>query len=198
MAEKRPTAGRVLRRFTLGSGPLKRGSDRLEFLARVLLVCCLLTATPIGLAVATATHTEARIQAVAQAADRHRVPAKLLEDAVPSAGEASAGVRDRGAAVWTGPDGIEHRGVVTVPIGTQAGDSVTIWIDGRGERTGPPLSDSGVATRAVTEGFATFLGLAALAVGVYLSVRRLLDRSRFRRWTAEWAAVEPVWNREVA
>jgi hypothetical protein len=199
VAGNQPTAGQFLRRFTLGSGPLKRGSDRLEFLSRVLLVCCLLTVIPISLAVATATHARAQAEAVAQAADRHRVPALLLEDAAAPDGEATVGARrERAAAVWAGPAGIERRGVVSVPVGTRAGDSVRIWIDGRGDATGPPLGGSGVTARAVTEGLGTFLALSALAVAAHLSVRELLDRSRFRRWTAEWAAVEPVWTREVA
>jgi hypothetical protein len=102
--QNRPTAGHLLRRFTLGSGPLKRGSDRLELLARVLLVCSLLTATSISLAVATATHTQARAQAVAQAADRHRVTARLLEDVPGPAGEAWISPdQERRTAVWTDP-----------------------------------------------------------------------------------------------
>jgi len=107
----RPTAGHVLRRFTLGSGPLKRTSDRLQFLARVLLVVSLVTAIPVSLAVATAAYTQARTQALAQAADRHRVTARLL-DAVPApAGEAQnsmSPVRKWATAVWTDPAGIEH------------------------------------------------------------------------------------------
>lgn len=75
MTGNRPTGGYLLRRLTLGSGPLKRGSDRLEFLARVLLVCCLVTAIPIALAVGTATHTRAQALADAQAVERptHRL-----------------------------------------------------------------------------------------------------------------------------
>ena len=47
-------ARRLLRRFTLGSGPLKRRSDRLEFLSRVVLTLTLLAAVPIGVATGTA------------------------------------------------------------------------------------------------------------------------------------------------
>ena len=39
------------RRFTLGSGPLKPTSDRIEFLSRVVLVLLLLAALPVGLVV---------------------------------------------------------------------------------------------------------------------------------------------------
>jgi hypothetical protein len=194
----RPTGGHHVRRLTLGSGPLKRGSDRLEFLARVLLVCCLVTAIPIALAVGTATHTKVQAMADAQAAERHRVPATLLEVDPAAPAEASASASwVQGPAVWTDPAGNERRGTVAVPAGARAGITVDVWIDREGARTPPPLSASDATGRAFSEGSATFGGLSLIAVGAYLSVRRLLDRSRFRRWAAEWATVEPVWTRMV-
>jgi hypothetical protein len=194
----RPTGGHPLRRFTMGSGPLKRGSDRLELLARVLLVCCLVTAIPIALAVGTATHTRAQALADAQAAERHRVPARLLQVEPAGSGEAFASAnRVQGTVVWTDPAGNERRGSVSLPAGARAGITVEVWIDREGDRTTPPLNASDVTGRAVSEGSATFCGLAVVAVGAYLSVRVLLDRSRSRRWAAEWAAVEPVWSRMV-
>jgi hypothetical protein len=75
--------------------------------------------------------------------------------------------------------------------------TVEVWVDQEGNRTTPPLSESGVADRAVTQGIATFTGLCMLAFGTYLAARTLLDRSRSRRWAAEWATVEPVWTRTV-
>ena len=118
MPRSRPTAGHLLRRFTLGSGPLKRTSDRLQFLARVLLVVSFVTAIPISLAVVSAAYTQARTQALAQAADRHPVTARLL-DAVPApAEEAQNSItadREWATAVWTDPAGIEHRASFPCP-----------------------------------------------------------------------------------
>jgi hypothetical protein len=194
----RLTTGQVLRRFALGSGPLKRGSDRLQFLARVLLACTVLAAVPISLAVATATYTQAQAQAAAEAEDRHRVIARLLENAPAPTDEVGInGATDEATAVWTDPAGIEHQGPVPVLAGAKAGHTVSIWIDGDGNRTPPPLSASGIRGRAVGEGFATWCGISVIGVGAYLWTRALLDRSRFRRWGAEWATVEPVWTRTV-
>ena len=55
MARQIPVPGRTLRRLTLGSGPMKRVSDRLEFLSRVLLAAAVLVSVAIALADATAT-----------------------------------------------------------------------------------------------------------------------------------------------
>jgi hypothetical protein len=194
----RPTAGQVLLRFTLGSGPLKRGSDRLQFLARVLLVCTVLAAVPISLAVATATYTQAGSEAAAAAEDQHRVIARLLDDAPAPPDEGWVkGATTQGIAVWTDPAGIEHRVLVSVPTAAKAGHKASIWIDEDGNRTPPPLNADDIRGRAVGEGFATLCGVSAIGVGAYLWAGALLDRSRSRRWEAEWATVEPVWTRTV-
>jgi hypothetical protein len=198
MPRNRPTAVHLLRRFTLGSGPLKRGSDRLEFVARVLLVCSLLTTVPISLAVGTAAHTHAAAQAIAQAADRHRVTARLLDDAPAPVGEGlSSSDRDQVTAVWTDPAGIGHRVTVPVPPATRAGTTVSLWTDRNGNRTTRPLSHGDVVGQAGGQGIVTFAVLSLIAWGAYRSFRKLLDRNRFRRWAAEWAVVEPVWTRTV-
>ena len=195
MSRNRLPAGHLLRRFTLGSGPLKRSSDRLEFVARVLLVCSLLTAVPIGLAVGTAAHTHAVAQVTAQAADRHRVTATLMADVPATAYSGSDGAW--ATAVWSDPAGIEHRFSVPVPARARAGDPVSVWIDRDGNRTTRPLSDEDVTGQAVGQGALTFALLSLIAAGAYRSFRRLLDRSRLHRWAADWAVVEPVWTRRV-
>ena len=199
MAQHRPTAGEALRRFSLGSGPLKRGSDRLQFLARILLACSLLLSIPIALAVATATHSQARLEAAAQAAERHRGSARLLDDApLTRAGSDDLLVTSQAEAVWTGPAGADEKGILTVPAGTKAGSTVPIWLDQHGHRMPRPLSDSDIMGRSVSHAVVTLLLLSLLEVGAYASLRQALDRSRSRRWAAEWASVEPRWTRPVS
>jgi hypothetical protein len=195
----RPSTGLVLRRFTLGSGLLKRGSDRLELLTRVLLVCCLLAAVPISVAAGTAAHEQARRQVAADAVDRHRVPARLVGEAATPVGELWDGrLREQWTAEWSGPDGTDHRGTVTVPAGAEAGSTVPVWIDGDGDRTPPPMRADDVTSRAIGQGLGVFVGLSVLACGAQIVVRTLLDRSRSRRWGAEWASVGPMWTRSVS
>ena len=198
MPHDRPATGQVIRRFTLGSGPLKRTSDRLQVLARVLLTSVLLSAVAIALAVGTASHTSARSDAEAQAAERHQVDAMLVEDAAVSHGAAD-GRPDMGraSANWTGPDGVLHTDVIPVAVHAKAGSTQVIWIDRHGDRTIRPLTDAGVF--ALTAGYAvlTYLGISTTAIGAYFLFRRQLDRSRSRRWAAEWAVVEPTWSGNV-
>jgi hypothetical protein len=196
MALERPSAGEALRRFTLGSGPLKRGSDRLQVLARVLLLCTLLVAVPIALAVATSTGSRARIQAAAQVAERHQVSARLLEDAPwTSAGADDVAARSPAQAVWTGPSGIEQEVLVLVPAGSPAGTTVGLWADRDGRLAQEPLSEGDIVASSVGHALLTLFLIATSAVAAYLSLRKLLDRGRSRRWAAEWVVVEPVWTR---
>ncbi len=198
MSEDASTARRLARRFMLGSGPLKRASDRAEVLARVLLVTVVLTAVAVGLAVATATGTSTQSVADAQSASRYRVTATLTEDpAAGSGGSEHAGVDAAVTAQWTAPSGRAREGVIDVPVGARAGSTTSIWVDQEGDVTTRPLDGSDVAARAIVYGFSTFIGISALAVLAYLGLHSLLERSRLRRWAADWAVVEPVWSRKV-
>jgi hypothetical protein len=192
------TPGRAIRRFTLGSGPLKRTSDRLEFLSRVLLTAVLLATVAIALAVATATYSGGRAEVAQEAAERQRVSARLLEDATAPAGASGNGMDvGRAPAVWTAPSGAERSGSVPARMSAEAGSTVLIWVDDDGARTTRPLGTGDVVGRALGAAVLTYLGIALVAVGGHLVVRRLLDRGRSRRWAAEWALVGPVWSGRV-
>jgi len=191
--------GHLRRRFTLGSGPLKRLSDRLQFLARLLLLCSLVAALPMSVSVGTATLAQARAEAAAQAESRFEVSAQLLEDA-PFRVDASdsAPPKLRARAMWVSPGGVEREGTVIVPVAARAGSTITIWVDWEGDRKPRPLTEDDAVARAIGHAVLSYLGLALLATGAYLGFRTLLDRVRARRWAADWAYVEPVWTRQVS
>ena len=196
--EGRPTAGSVLRRFTLGSGPLKRTSDRFQFLARVLLVCTLVTAVPVALVVASTARAQALVDGAAQAQVRHQVEAALVEDPPLLTGlDDTSPPPARASAVWSGPLGEEHTGLVVVPRTARTGSTVLVWIDRDGGLTTAPLDAGDATARAAGLATGTYLLVSVLAVLAYLAVQAALDRSRLRGWAADWAAVEPVWRRMV-
>jgi hypothetical protein len=198
MLPSRLTPRRAVQLFTLGSGPLKRTSDRVEFLARVVLTIVLVAAAPVALALATASSVQGRSEVLAQAADRHRVSARLLEDVSPIH-DGSEGISQLGqvSAVWTGPTGVEHTGEITAPLPAQAGSLRSIWIDRQGNRTTRPISNGDVAARSTGIAIVVYLGTAYVVWGGYRCLRGLLDLSRSRRWAAEWAVVGPQWTGKV-
>lgn len=191
----------VVRRLMLGSGPLKRRSDRLEMLSRVVLAVVLLLAAPVALAVATATATDLRATAQLQAATRTQVLAVLLEDAIsrPDAGEVATvgGTTTRTDGTWTAPDGTTREAEVPAPFGSRAGDAVPVWIDQDGALTRAPLRDGDMTAAMAMSGGGTFVLIIAAAAATHGLVCWRLDRHRDRRWSAEWAAVEPTWSGRI-
>lgn len=77
----RGPGSRTLRRLLLGSGPLRRGSDRLEVLGGLAAVLMVVLAVPVALAVGTAVWTDSRAQASEQAVTRTLTEAVLTADA---------------------------------------------------------------------------------------------------------------------
>jgi hypothetical protein len=194
---RRP-AGRMHSWFRPGSGPLIRTSDRLGSVARALLAVSLFAAVPIALTAASATYTHVRAVATAQAGERHSVSVTLVEDVPPPPDEAwSNPPNEEATAAWADPAGVEHDVPVSVPAGTRAGSTVSVWIDRDGNRTPPPLAGGAVTAEAVCVGILALGGLCLVALGAYRWVCALLDRSRSRRWAADWVIVEPVWSRRV-
>jgi hypothetical protein len=198
-APKDTAIRRWLRRFTLGSGPLKRRSDRVQVIGRFVVVASLFVASPVAVAVATAT--TAHLQAVtdAEAADRSRVRAVLVEDApaVPHTSGDYSSFTDshvRARAVWSLPDGTSREGnVLTAPL-TPAGTAVPVWVDGAGDLTRAPLDPAGIPRSAVVMGLLPLFGVPLAAWTLYAALCFFLDARRERRWERDWATVEPDWN----
>ncbi|MGZ4506246.1 MAG: Rv1733c family protein [Blastococcus sp.] len=184
----------LLRRFRLGSGPLKRGSDRLQVALRLLLLAVLLMGIPVALAVGTAAHSQIAAEATVQAASRFRVTARLTADALISADGNSASA----PAAWSGPSGTRGVGVLSVAATARKGSTVPVWVDRSGHSTREPLTPSDVTAGAVGYSLGTLAGIWFTAAGGYLLVRRMIDRHRLRAWADEWAAVGPVWTRTVS
>ncbi len=117
--------------------------------------------------------------------------AVLLEGATTVTG--SSTVPATAPAVGTAPDGSDREGTVTVPVGASAGETVRIWTDADGRRTGTPLTPGTVGLTSVVSGAVTVLVAVAGTAGLRAGVCTPLDRSRARRWAREWDEVEPVW-----
>lgn len=184
---------RAMRRLTLGSGPLKRTSDRIEMLSRLLLVAALALAAPASVVVATAVEADLSAAASQQAASRSQVVAVLLEDATLR-GSADSLTSAWATGSWTAPDGTARWGSVPGPESMRAGDAVRIWIDGQGGLTGAPLRDSDVTAGSAVAGGVSFVLVVAAASTAHALVCWTLNRRRDRQWSAGWAEVEPTWS----
>lgn len=191
-----------VRRFLLGSGPLKRASDRLLALSRSLVLIALVAAVPAACAVGAAARSDLTRTAAQQAAERHEVTATLVADALLPGGRKTMPIGRAVMyvptdAVWADPGGLVRDIKIPVLVGARAGDAVTIWVDRNGGLTDAPLPHSDVIAEALIRAALTVIGVVMLAVGGHLGVVAVLDRRRARRWAAEWALVEPQWAGRV-
>ncbi|NEK56263.1 hypothetical protein GCU56_00040 [Geodermatophilus sabuli] len=197
MASDVPGPARSMtRRFTLGRGPLRRGSDRVQVASRVLLLLVVLLSVPVALTVGTVVRGDLLATAEREAGERSPTQAVATEDASASYGTGAA-ARAVVAARWTAPDGTEVEGDVRGPAGTRPGDVVEIWVTADGRSVDPPMSGRQATLSAVVLATVGWFGALAAAGGGHAAVCWLLDRHRDREWTRGWAAVEPTWTRRV-
>jgi hypothetical protein len=193
----------AVRRFTLGSGPLKRRSDRVQLSARLLVVLAFLVAPSLAVLAATKTTTHLEALAAAQAAERHRVTAVVLGDSprlrtAPSGAAPTTLVsRVRTRVGWTTPAGVPREGVVLVAPDTPAGTLVPVWVDREGDLTRPPLDRDGIQATATAMGMLPLIGVPIVAWTCYGLLCAALDARRDRRGADGWAAVEPRWRAQL-
>ena len=188
-----PRPGPV-RRFLLGSGPLKRTSDRLQALSRVVLLLTVLAVVPLAGLVGTSVSGHLHEIARQQQAHRASVPGTLLFDAAPTPSGSGSADDVPTPASWAGADGVPRTGPVPAPAGSRAGSVVRVWVDDAGALTTAPLGDGDIAADAVAAVvLGPVSGLALVALGHVVLVT-VLDRRRARRWAEGWAAVEPLWR----
>ena len=188
---------RCARRLGFERNPLRRRTDRIEAVIRLVAMVLVLVAVPLAvIGVGQRAGQLALRQANAQRAAEHQVTAVLLRPAQ------ATGILDPYTSVqltyvlarWQ-PSGQPSRsGQVLAAVGARAGSTVTIWIDHSGALASPPPDHrdivGDVAIAALTAGLVTGL----LLLGSNALARRALDRRRLRAWDAEWRATGPQWT----
>ena len=195
MALPETLASRI-RRFTLGSGPLKRGTDTVECLSRFLVLVVVLLSVPVALAVGTAVRTDLTAMARQQAAERTQVTAVVTADAEAPA-DAAPRTQVPVPARWTSPGGASMEGDVPARPTTRAGDTLTLWTTSDGRRADDPMTAAEVRRSTLVLVGVGWAGGVAATVLLHAALCRLLDRRRDWRWALEWARVEPTWSRRV-
>jgi hypothetical protein len=188
----------AVRSFLLGSGPLKRNSDRLQMTSRLLVVLSLLAAVPVGFVVSGITRGNLQGTAAAQAAERHEVRAVVVEHTALSpaaAGDTPAPFSVTRAQVsWRGPHDALRHGHLLLPAGTAVGSTVPIWLDRSGALTTAPADRVTISDDAVIVGLAVAVGVPLSLWALHCGLCIALDAHRTRRWGADWARVEREWR----
>lgn len=196
-ASTRGPVRRALLRFTLGSGPLKRRSDRVQALARLLLVLTVLAAAPLAVLATGIARGHLAAAAAAQAAQRHEgraVVARNTRAAPSDAGDGSVSIVSADVT-WAGVGGAVRHGALLVPAGTVAGTAVAVWVDnGSGDLTTSPLDQGTVSSSSIAIGVVALFAVPMTVWGAYCLLCAVLDAHRGRRWAQDWARVEREWR----
>lgn len=195
--ERDTRRGRLARWIGLDRNPMRRASDRIEAVLRLVTVLLLITMVPIAAIVAgrTADHVVLR-QARAQQAADHQVTAVLTETA-PGATAADPYVAVETTwteARWTAPDGTTHTGMVLAALGAPKGSTVSTWINASDQVTDPPADHSDAVGAVFIAGTLATLALVLLILAFQGLLRHALDRRRLAAWDSEWRAIGPRWT----
>ncbi|MFI9650773.1 hypothetical protein ACIHAA_31480 [Streptomyces sp. NPDC052040] len=190
-----------LRGWRWRPNPLRRRSDVIEAWTSLLLAVLLCVGAPlIGAVVGWWAYDGAHAAQAAQRAERHQVPAVLVQDA-PAAPPSNQGVRQalyRAQVRWTEPGKGTRTTAAQVPAGSLRGEQVRVWLDTRGQGTGPPLSDAAVWQHGLTSGVWTAAGAAGVVFLGRAVIGRVAERHRMAEWEDEWARTGPDWGRRNA
>ncbi|MFI1165547.1 hypothetical protein ACH4UM_18520 [Streptomyces sp. NPDC020801] len=174
--------------------PLRRTSDVVE--AWILLVAWTL-AVACGLLAGLLTGSAMQQGAERVRAQSRPVSAALTQEATQGAAGPSSSALVWGTVRWTDPDGSAHTGRTRVPTTARSGAQVTVWTNGHGTLTSPPVSPADTAFQSVLGGLWAGSATMGLVIGGAKLVRARLDHRRFDQWADEWARVDTRWGRKT-
>ena len=188
---------RLARRLGFDHNPLRRGTDRVEAVLRLVMIVMLVAGVPAA-AVAAGQWADHRAlhQAQVQRAALRVADAVLLQDA------SATGSPDPYTSVqytwvlarWQPPGQPARTGEVLALAGAYRGSTVRIWINASGAVTDPPLDHRDITGQVCVAVMATCLGSLLVLLAAAALTRRSLDRRRLRAWEAEWRTSEPLWS----
>jgi hypothetical protein len=196
-AERRPDGSRLARRLGFDRNPLRRGTDRVETVLRLILVILLVAGVPVAaVAVGRSADHLALHRVQAQRAAHQQVSATLLRDS-PAFGSPDPYTSVQGnwvPARWQRPGQPARTGEVFAVAGARKGSTVQIWTDPAGAITDPPLGHRDVVGDVLVAVMTTCLVSWLVLLAAWTLARRALDRQRLSAWEAEWRASGPLWS----
>lgn len=192
----RQSRSQRLRNWVRGMWPdhnvLRRASDRAEAAIVAALLAAFLAGAPLtGMAAwQWAAGAGAR---PAQPAARYQVRAVLLGNAPY---QDYTWYATAAPARWSGPDGRQHTGEVSAPMGARKGSTVRIWTDRSGRLTGAPLRPGQAASQALLAALLAPLALGFVLLSAGALARGWLQQRRLAAWAADWRITGPQWSHQ--
>jgi hypothetical protein len=198
-AKPRPSGSlaRLARWLGFDRNPLRRRTDRLEAILRLVMIILVVLAMPAASVAAGRWADHWVLHKVQiQRTINHQVTAVLLRDAPRT------GIPDPYTSVettwvparWQPPGQPPRTGEVLAVAGARKGSTVRTWISPSGAVADPPLDRRVIAGDVWMAVTATLLVSGLLLLAAAALARRMLDRRRLRAWEAEWRTSGPLWS----
>lgn len=188
---------RAYRGRRLDRNPLRRPSDRAETLIGIWLLVLFAVTAPliVHAAVTTTGHVASDARATALATS-HQVTATTVQ-AAPAAVQTPYTLDTSWVnARWTAPDGKRQTGQIQVDDSTGRGSRERIWVTASGRLVAPPLPAGQVSELADWAELISSLVVIAVFLTIAAMLKIALNRRSSALIEAEWAAIEPRWNRQ--
>jgi hypothetical protein len=163
---------------------LRREADRAQMFYGLLLLVIFLAVTPpiSARAVQVVYHSGVRAEQH-EAAARHRVDATVVKIRRLHTGREVT-------VAWTAPDGTPRSGHYTTWRGAILGDHPKVWAGAGSVGEHPPRTHSRTIGDTAAAGASTVVAAGSPLLGLYLLLRRLYDRRRYRLWDEAWAGFD--------
>jgi hypothetical protein len=171
--------------------PLRRASDRLESLLKLVTVAAVAASVVLAVQLGEASYHDGHRSAAAHHARYQQVPAVLQVDA-PAAAPGPAPRMAR--ASWIGPGGHTHTAPIPVDSGAKAGHQITISTDAHGDVVSPPPTGDDIVLSAAATGIGVLLGTFAVTAVAAGGAWHALNAARTRRLGLEWQEVATRWD----
>ena len=165
-----------------GSGPLLRGTDRVEAWILVVGFVAVIAAVVPAMALGHVGYAARSQTITAEAAARHPMEAVALDDSTADPTQVESASTSFLAHVRWNTQNVAHEDYSKVGQPVRAGQSVRIWLDDAGRVTTPPQTDADARVDAAGAVAISWLGFAALIGVAMVSFRTALGRTRDGRW----------------
>jgi hypothetical protein len=190
----RPPIRRIAGWAGVDRNPLRRGIDRVERAAWMILVLAFFAVLPLVVPMAGQASHVSGMAEVKQERSWQPVNAVLLRHApYRFYGYTTGAVWVSGR--WQAPGGRTQYGLVPTVLGAPAGTVVKVWVTNTGQLTSNhPLTVGAVSARVLAMKVLAAVGLAATLLLVAGLIRLLTNRRRMAYWGCEWAFIGPRWS----
>lgn len=189
-------ASAISRRLGFDTNPLRRRSDRVQTVARVVAALVLFIGCVGGAVTGLASYREERnVERLDETLGYH-AQGRVLSERVNDVG-VNGPTKKTYQVAWEDEEGRQRVHTFDTSLLKAVPKTVTVYVGARGDVSLSPRTRGRMIAAAIFDGIATVIQVFVALAVAYCVFLLLLGRRRKLAWAKEWAAVEPRWRRQV-